>query len=92
MMSEVNSLEHTFTIELKSKEYVNNISISDHTHDLVLFEGNLGKLIELSLVESDVLEIAGANGILRVTATMEHLDKALKEASKAQPKLRGGEL
>jgi predicted RNA-binding protein associated with RNAse of E/G family len=92
MMSEVKSNEHTFTIELKSKEYVNNISISDHTHDLVLFEGNLGKLIELSLVESDVLEIAGANGILRVTATMEQLDKALKEASKAQPKLRGGEL
>jgi len=91
-MSEVNSVEHTFTIELKSKEYVNNISISDHTHDLVLFEGNLGKLIELSLVESDVLEIAGANGILRVTATMEQLEKAIKNSSKAQPQRRGGAL
>ncbi len=84
-MLRVNNLEHTFTIELASKEYVQSLSISDQTHDLVLFEGNLGKLLELSLVEGDVLEFVGVNGTLRVSVTMEELEKALIEASKTQP-------
>ena len=84
-MHEVNSIEHTFTVELKSKENVKNISISDQTHDLVLFEGNLGELLELSFVEGDVLEFVGVYGVLRVAVTMEELVKALREASKNQP-------
>ena len=78
-------MEHTFTVELKSKENVKNISISDQTHDLVLFEGNLGELLELSFVEGDVLEFVGVYGVLRVAVTMEELVKALREASKNQP-------
>ena len=84
MMLEVKNCEHTFTVELKSKEYVNNISISDQTHDLVLFEGNLGKLLELSLVEGDVLEFVGVNGVLRIAVTIGQLEKTLTEASKTQ--------
>ena len=84
MMLEVKNSEHTFTVELKSKEYVNNISISDQTHDLVLFEGNLGKLLELSLVEGDVLEFVGVNGVLRIAVTIGQLEKTLTEASKTQ--------
>jgi hypothetical protein len=85
MMLEVKNSEHTFTVELKSKEYVQNISISDQTHDLVLFEGNLGKLLELSLVEGDVLEFVGVNGVLRIAITKGQLEKALREASKTKP-------
>ena len=84
-MHEVNSIEHTFTVELKSKENVKNISISDQTHDLVLFEGNLGELLELSFVEGDVLEFVGVYGVLRVAVSMKKLEKALREASKNQP-------
>jgi len=84
MMLEVKNSEHTFTVELKSKKHVNNISISDQTHDLVLFEGNLGKLLELSLAEGDVLEFVGVNGVLRIAVTIEQLKKTLTEASKNQ--------
>ena len=91
-MLEVKNSEHTFTVELKSKEYVKNISISDYTHDLVLFEGNLGKLLKLSLVEGDVLEFVGVNGVLRIAITKYQLNEALTEASKAKSRLRGGEL
>ena len=84
MMLEVKNSEHTFTVELKSKEYVQNISISDQTHDLVLFEGTLGKLLELSLVEGDVLEFVGVNGVLRIAVTIGQLEKTLTEASKTQ--------
>lgn len=77
----VKNLEHSFSVEMKSKRYVKSISISDETHDRVLFEGNLGELMELSLVEGDVLEFTGVNGVLRVTITEEQLRKTLKVAS-----------
>jgi len=80
-MLEVKNVEHTFSVEMKSKKYVKSISISDEAHDRVLFEGNLGELVELTLVEGDVLEFVCVNGILRVTVAEEQLRKSLKLAS-----------
>jgi hypothetical protein len=74
----VNSVENSFSVEMRSKRYVKSISISDEGHDRVLFEGSLGELMELSLVEGDVLEFVGVNGVLRVAVTEEQLMKALK--------------
>jgi len=82
---EVKILEHTFSVEMKSKKHVKSISISDEAHDRVLFEGNLGELLELSVVEGDVLEFIGVNGVLRVAVTEEHLRKILKLASQVEP-------
>ena len=80
-MLEAKKIEYTFTVEMKSKKHVKSISISDEAHDRVLFEGTLGKLMELSLVEGDVLEFIGAKGILRVAVTEEQLRKVLRKAS-----------
>jgi hypothetical protein len=91
-MLEVEELEHTFSVEIKSKRYVKSISISDEAHDRVLFEGNLGELVELSLVEGNVLEFVGVNGVLRVAVTKVQLRKALKLASQVEPQRRGGAL
>ena len=77
-------MEHTFSVEIKSKKYVKNISISDEAHDRVLFEGSLGELLELSLAE-DVLELIGDNGVLRVGLTEDQLRKALKTESQVLP-------
>jgi hypothetical protein len=77
----VKKTEHTFSVEMKSKKYVKSISISDEAQDRVLFEGNLGELVELTLVEGDVLEFVCVNGILRVTVAEEQLRKSLKLAS-----------
>ena len=81
-----------FCVEMRSKRHVKSISISDEAHERVLFEGNLGELLELSLVEGDVLEFIGVNGVLRVELTMEQLRKTLKVTSQVEPQLRGGEL
>ena len=85
-------MEHMFCVEMRSKRHVKSISISDEDHERVLFEGNLGELLELSLVEGDVLELIGVNGVLRVGLTMEQLWIALKVTSQVEPQLRGGEL
>ena len=70
-------MEHTFSVELKSKKHVKNISISDEAHDRVLFEGNLGELIELTIVEGDILEFVGVNGVLRVGLQAEQLQQVI---------------
>ena len=82
-MLSLESLEHMFSIDMKSKRYVKNISISDEAHDRVLFEGSLGKLLNISLVEGDVLEIIGVNGVLRINLTRKHLQETIRIASKS---------
>ena len=70
-------MEHSFSVELKSKEYVKNMSISDEAHGQVLIEGNLGELLELSIVEGDVLEFTCVYGVLRIDVLDEQLHHIL---------------
>jgi hypothetical protein len=88
----VGILSTSFSVEIRSKRHVKSISISDEAHESVLFEGDLGELQDLSLVEGDVLEFVGANGILRIDVTDEQLQKVLSEKSRVVQQLRGGEL
>ena len=78
-------MEHAFSIELKNKRHVKNISISDEAHDRVLFEGNLGKLLSMSLVDGYILELIGVNGVLRISLTREQLQETIKAASQVEP-------
>jgi hypothetical protein len=55
-----------FSIELESKKYAKNISISDEAHDRVFFEGDLGSLSELSIIDNKSLEVLGSRGTLRI--------------------------
>ena len=66
-------MEHTFSVEMKSKRYVRNISISDEDYNRVLLEGFLGELERLSLIEGRMLEIKGSNGTLRVDLSEDEL-------------------
>jgi hypothetical protein len=72
-------MEHAFSVEMKSKVYLKNISISNETHDRVLLEGSLGELTKIFLAEGDVLEIIGVNGTLRVDLSEEQLSEVLEE-------------
>ncbi len=72
-------MEHSFSVEMKSKKHVRHISVSNESHDRVLFEGSLGKLKELSMIEGAVLEVRGANGILRIDLSEDELRKMLYE-------------
>jgi hypothetical protein len=66
---------HAFSIELKSKEYLKNIVISNRTGETVLVEGFLGELEELSFVEGAMLELRGSNGVLRIDLKEDELAK-----------------
>lgn len=72
-------MEHAFSIEMRSKKHVRQILVSDESHDRVLFEGYLGRLKELVMVEGTMLEVVGANGVLRIDLSEDEVQKMLSK-------------
>lgn len=74
--------EHSFSVQLKGKEHVKNVSLSNETE--VIFEGYLGELESLGIIEEAIIEIKGVNGVLRVDLTRNQLMQLLN-MKEAQP-------
>jgi hypothetical protein len=62
---------------MKSKQHVKQISVSNESPDYVLFEGVLGDLEELSIVEGAILEVKCTNGFLRIDLSEDELRNIL---------------
>ena len=77
---------HTFSFELKSKEYMKRVAILNEAGDTVLIEGFLGELEAVDLVEGVMLEIKATNGILRMDLKEEELNTLLKKGKGEQGK------
>ncbi|UCD45439.1 MAG: hypothetical protein JSV27_02805 [Candidatus Bathyarchaeota archaeon] len=75
------SNDHGFSVELKSKRHVRNISLSNEGHEAVLFEGVLGELVKLAIVEGTVLRVEGAKGTLMLDLSRSELLKVLGKTS-----------
>jgi NAD(P)H-flavin reductase len=65
--------EHSFSVQLKSKDHVTNISMSEKSGEAVLLEGVLGELEGLEVLDETVLRIAGTNGTLMIDLTEDEL-------------------
>ena len=74
--------KHAFSVQLKSKDHVKNVSLSDETE--ILFEGYLGELDSLGVIEEAIIEIKGDNGVLRVDLTRDQLMKLLNPKEEQQ--------
>ncbi len=68
---------HSFSIEMNSEHSVRRMSFFDKENGKVFFEGFLGELKNVTMVEDLMLEITGANGILRVDISQEEMKKHL---------------
>jgi len=66
-----------FSIEMTSKKYVKQISLSNESRDGVYFEGFLGDIEELFFVNGGLLEIKGVNGTFRIDISKETLRRML---------------
>jgi hypothetical protein len=77
--------KHAFSVEMKSKEYIKTISVSNGPQEGVLFEGFLGELKELGMVEEVILEVKGSNGTLRIDLDEGELRKILAKKKSASP-------
>ncbi len=74
--------EHSFSIELKSKEYIKNITLTNKIQNGILLEGSLGELKEFSLIEGRVIELIGENGTLRLDICEDEIAELLKPSNK----------
>ena len=58
--------ERSFSVELKSKVNLKNMTLSDRSHENAVIEGTIGKLEHAEFVEDSVLEVQGVKGVLRI--------------------------
>ena len=78
--------EHMFSIELKSKDYVKNLSLVNQVESNVLIEGFLGELEYLCFKEGLMLEIHGSKGTLRMDFSEKELEKLLRNGTVSHKK------
>lgn len=71
---------------MKSERCVRRISFLDKENSKVFFEGFLGELKNVAMVEGVMLEIEGRNGVLKLDITQQEMEKYL-----SQEKAKGGE-
>ena len=71
---------------MKSEHCVKRMSFLDKENGKVFFEGFLGKLENVAMVEGVMLEIEGRNGILKLDITQQEMENCLNPK-----KARGGE-
>jgi len=74
-----NIKEHVFSIELKARRYLKNVSLTNGSFDLVLVEGTLGELVQASFKEGIILEVIGKNGTLRIDLTEDEISKTVEQ-------------
>lgn len=75
MPSKTQDKERVFTVELKSKRNLKNITLTNGSSDSVLVEGTLGRLMHARFTEGVILEVVGKEGILRVDLEEDEIKK-----------------
>lgn len=75
MKKESHDDERFFSVELKSKKCLKNVTIANGSNENVLVEGTIGKLVETAFVEDVILEVVGKKGVLRINLEQNELKK-----------------
>jgi len=68
--------ERSFSIELKNKQNLKNITLNSSSTENVLLEGTIGELKTASFVSEDILEVVGSQGVLRVNVAKQEIMEA----------------
>ena len=75
MQEKMSNKTRVFSIELKSKRNLKNVTLNNGSSDSVLLEGSIGELIAAKFAEGVILEVIGKDGILRVDLGEEEIQK-----------------
>lgn len=84
METKTNSKERVFSVELKSKRNLKNITLTNGSSDSVLVEGTIGELVRANFAEGVILEVVGKNGILRIDLGEEEIRKLTGQNSEVK--------
>ena len=69
--------EHGFSVEIQSERFVKRMTFLDSETAHFFFEGFLGQLQSVSMLDDLMLEIEGANGVMRVDITRQEIARCL---------------
>jgi hypothetical protein len=75
--------EHSFSIEMDSRDSLSNVSLSDKKPEGVLVQGELGGLVDISIIEDVTIEVRGENGTLRLDLSRDEIKELLREKKRA---------
>jgi hypothetical protein len=75
MQNKVENEERFFSVELKSKAYLKNVSLANGSRDDVLIEGSIGELLQATFADGIILEVVGKKGILRINLEEHEIKK-----------------
>ena len=67
--------ERFFSIELKSKVNLKNVTLTNGDHENVLVEGTIGQLQRAEFAEDVILEVVGDKGVLRINLCQDEIKK-----------------
>ncbi len=74
--------ERFFSVELKSKTDLKNITLRNGGLENALIEGTIGELQHAEFTDDVVLEVFGDKGVLRVSLTRDEIKKRPDEVKK----------
>ena len=75
MKSKTKDKERVFSVELKSKRNLKNVTLTNGSSDSVLVEGTIGELVQATFAEGIILEVVGKKGILRIDLEEDEIKK-----------------
>ena len=84
MKHDTQNNERFFSVELKSKKSLKNVTIANGPSESVLVEGTVGKLVQAAFVEDVILEVVGEKGVLRINLEPKELKKKVQGEVKKQ--------
>jgi hypothetical protein len=76
MKNKVRRKERVFSVELKSKRNLKNVTLTNGSSDSVLVEGTIGELVQATFAEGIILEVIGKKGVLRIDLGEDEIQKA----------------
>jgi len=71
--------KRVFSVELKSKNSLKNVTLANGSSDSVLIEGTIGELVQATFAEGVVLEVVGKNGVLRLDLGDDDIKKTSEQ-------------
>jgi hypothetical protein len=67
--------ERVFSVELKSKRHLKNVTLTNGSSENVLVEGTIGELVQATFAEGIILEVVGKKGVLTIDLGEEEIKK-----------------
>ncbi len=80
-MQEINQ-ERSFSVELKSRGSLKNVSLTNGGPENVLIEGTLGQLERATFAEDLILEVVGDKGVLRINLSQKDIKETKNTGGK----------